>query len=122
VRNLTLTRRLLGGALIAVAFATSTAPHNHPLGELFGGFSTAGERAVTTHDPHSRASHWHAVIRFVKEEPCLACQWHRLLGIGSRAALAVTLSTGPALVLPPPGSPASVSRFTLPSRGPPSIP
>jgi hypothetical protein len=122
VRIQTLIRRLLGGSLIAVVAATSTAPHNHPLAELFGGSSAAVERAVTTHDPHSRASHWHAVIRFVKENPCLACQWHRLLGIGSRAALAITVSTGPALVLPPPGSPASVSRFTLPSRGPPSIP
>jgi hypothetical protein len=121
VRNLTLTRRLLGGALIAVAFATSTAPHNHPLGELFGGFSTAGERAVTTHDPHSRASHWHAVIRFVKEEPCLACQWHRLSGTFSNAGFASpTLSISPA----DQADPATVRSASLgqpSSRAPPTL-
>jgi hypothetical protein len=84
---LRLTRRLLGGALIAVVAATSTAPHNHPLSEPVGGLSAGGEQAVTTHDPHSRASHWHAVIRFVKENPCLACQWHRLPGVCLLAGL-----------------------------------
>lgn len=88
VRMSRMTRRLLGGALIAFVVATSAAPHNHPLGELLGGSVASGERAITTHDPHSRASHWHAVIRFVKEDPCLACQWHRLPGAPSQAAVA----------------------------------
>ena len=121
VRKLTLTRRLLGGALIAVAFATSTAPHNHPLGELGGEFSAAGERAVTTHDPHSRASHWHAVIRFVKEEPCLACQWHRLSGAFSCAGLASpTLSVSSADHAVP-GTVRSASLGQPSSRAPPSL-
>lgn len=85
---LTLTRRLLGSALIAVVAASSTARHNHPLSELPGGLSAGAEQAVTTHDPHSRASHWHAVIRFVKEDPCLACQWHRLAGACYQPAVA----------------------------------
>jgi hypothetical protein len=83
-----LIRRLLGATLVAVLFATTTASHNHPLGELIGGASASGERAVTTHDPNSRASHWHAVIRFVKEDPCLACQWHRLPGSCPQAGVA----------------------------------
>jgi hypothetical protein len=116
-----LTRRVLGGALIAVAFATSTAPHNHPLDELPGGFSAAGERAVTTHDPHSRASHWHAVIRFVKEEPCLACQWHRLSGAFSYDGLASpTLSVSPADQADPATvRPASLGQPS--SRAPPTL-
>jgi len=94
---LALTRRLPSAALIALALAASTAPHNHPLGELVGGFSAAGDYAVTTHDPHSRASHWHAVIRFVTEDPCLACQWHRLSGPSAVAGVAApTLSIFPA--------------------------
>jgi hypothetical protein len=121
VRKLTLTRRFLGGALIAVAFATSTAPHNHPLGELLGGFQASSEHAVTTHDPHSRASHWHAVIRFVKENPCLACQWHRLSGAFSYAGLASpTLSVSPAdHAVPAAVRSASLGRPS--SRAPPAL-
>jgi hypothetical protein len=84
-----LRRRFLGGVLVAVIAAIAGAPHNHSIDELVGGGSSAaGERAVTTHDPHSRASHWHAVIRFVKEDPCLACQWQRLPGACPPAQLA----------------------------------
>ena len=118
---LTIARRLLSGALIAVVCVTSTAPHNHPLSELSGAFTAVGERAVTTHDPHSRASHWHAVIRFVKEEPCLACQWHRLSGAFSYAGLASpTLSASPS----DQAVPATVRSASLgqpSSRAPPTL-
>jgi hypothetical protein len=119
---LTLTRRLLGGALVAVVCAIAIAPHNQSLDELFGGPSLgSAEQAVTTHDPHSRASHWHAVIRFVKENPCLACHWNRLLGLGSGVVVGFALSCAASVVLVQPVSPASAPWFTLPSRGPPSL-
>jgi hypothetical protein len=114
VRKLTLTRRLLGGALIAVALATSSAPHNHALGEFVGAFSAGGEHAVTTHDPHSRASHWHAVIRFVKEEPCLACQWHRLSGASLVAGFM------PPILSPHPAEHFVPTSLRSPSLGQPS--
>jgi len=118
---LKLTQRLLGGALIAVVAATSTAPHNHPLDELLGGFTAAGERAVTTHNPHSHASHWHAVIRFVKEDPCLACQWHRLPGASLLAGLASpTVSVSPA-DRPAPAEARSASLGQPSSRAPPTL-
>ena len=119
---LALTRRLLGAALIAGVCAASAAPHNHSFDELIGGPATAaGEQAVTTHDPHSRASHWHAVIRFVKENPCLACQWHRLAGASAVAGLvSPTHSALPA----PLGAPASLRPASLgrpSSRAPPAL-
>jgi hypothetical protein len=85
---LTLSRRLLGAVLTVSICVASAAPHNHSFEELLGRPSAAGEHAVTTHDPHSRASHWHAVIRFVKETPCLACQWHRISGGFSQTGFA----------------------------------
>jgi hypothetical protein len=120
VRLFLLTRRLLGAALIAGVCAASAAPHNHSFDELLGGFS-AGEQAVTTHDPHSQASHWHAVIRFVKENPCLACQWHRLAGASAVAALvSPTLSVLPAALAAPASlRPASLGRPS--SRAPPAL-
>ena len=119
---LALTRRLLGAALIAGVCAASAAPHNHSFDELLAGPSAAaGEQAVTTHDPHSRASHWHAVIRFVKENPCLACQWHRLSGAFSYAGLASpTLSVSPAdQAVPAALRSASLGRPS--SRAPPAL-
>ena len=117
-----LTRRLFGAALIAGVCAATAAPHNHPFDELLGGPSAAaGEQAVTTHDPHSRASHWHAVIRFVKENPCLACQWHRLAGASAATGLvSPTLSASPAAVAAPEIlRPASLGRPS--SRAPPAL-
>jgi hypothetical protein len=118
---LAMTRRFLGGALIAIFCAISSAPHNHALSEVADGFSPSGEQAVTTHDPHSRASHWHAVIRFVKENPCLACQWHRLSGAFSYTGLASpTLSVSPAGQADP-VTVRSASLGQASSRAPPTL-
>ena len=114
-------RRLLGSALIAVVAANSTAPHNHSLSEFAGELSAGAEQAVTTHDPHSRASHWHAVIRFVKEDPCLACHWQRLAGACSQAAAArPTFSVSPGdCALPAAVRSASLGRPS--TRAPPAL-
>jgi len=116
-----LIRRLLGATLVAVLFATSTASHNHPLGELIGGYSASGERAVTTHDPNSRASHWHAVIRFVKEDPCLACQWHRLAGALCQAAAAPAIVAVSSPNYTVPAALRSIPLGQPSSRAPPTL-
>ena len=119
---LVLTRRLLGAALIASVCAASEAPHNHSFDELLSGPSAAaGEQAVTTHDPQSRASHWHAVIRFVKENPCLACQWHRLAGASAVVGVVSrSFSISPAAIAAPASlRPASLGRPS--SRAPPTL-
>jgi hypothetical protein len=121
MRMLALTRRLLGSALIAVVATSSTAPHNHPLDELAGGLSGGAAQAVTTHDPHSRASHWHAVIRFVKEAPCLACQWHRLAGACSQAAVAPAIVAVPLADHALPAALRSTSLGRPTSRAPPAL-
>jgi hypothetical protein len=122
VRLLTLSRRLLGAVLTAGVCVASAAPHNHSFEELLGGSSAvAGEHAVTTHDPHSRASHWHAVIRFVKENPCLACQWHRLSGGFSHTGLSSpTVSVYPADKADP-ATVRSASLGQASSRAPPAL-
>lgn len=122
MRHLTAARRLFGAALVAGVCAASAAPHNHSFDELLGGPSAAsGEQAVTTHDPHSRASHWHAVIRFVKENPCLACQWHRLSGASAVAGVvSPSLSVLPA-ALSAPASLRSASLGRPSSRAPPAL-
>ena len=119
---MTTTRRLFGAALIASVCAASAAPHNHSFDELLGGPSAAaGEQAITTHDPHSRASHWHAVIRFVKENPCLACQWHRFAGAN---AVAGVISPGLSVLPAALAAPASLRTASLgrpSSRAPPAL-
>ncbi len=121
MRIVTLARRLLGAALIAVVAASSAAPHNHPLDEITGGRLTGAEQAVTTHDPHSRASHWHAVIRFVKEDPCLACQWQRLASARPAAALSAPGHSVLPASLAPPASLRSASLGQPSSRAPPTL-
>ena len=84
-------------------------------------YQFAGEQAITTHDPHSRASHWHAVIRFVKENPCLACQWHRLFGSITSAGLASpTVPVSPA-DRPAPATARTASLGQPSSRAPPTL-
>jgi hypothetical protein len=116
------TRRLVGAALIAGVWAASAAPHNHSFDELVGGPSAAaGEHAVTTHDPHSRASHWHAVIRFVKENPCLACQWHRLCGASLVVGPAPPILSVSHAILASPASIRAASLGRPSSRAPPGL-
>ncbi len=114
-------RRLVASVSLAAILAAALAPHRHagleeePVGE-------AGSlRVLTTHNPRSSAAHWHAIIRFVEESPCLACHGQRHAGIPSLAALFLPILRGRALTALPPRSAISVARFTHLSRGPPCL-
>ncbi len=100
-------RRIVAGALLAVALGGNFASHHHSLLSPEEGFGREEERAVTRHDPYSRASHWHAVLAFVHEQECVACHNQRLAGlpvlgrdataaVSSRASLQVRCAAAPA--------------------------
>ena len=78
---------------------------------------------LTTHNPQSKASHWHAVLRIVEEDPCWAC--HR--GPHSAFPFRSASTVPPVLSRRRSGAPflraprAFVARFTRLSRGPPAL-
>ena len=114
-------RRLAAWALAAVVFAASAAPHRHFGLADEGAGDKASQSVLTTHDPLSRAFHWHAVLKIVQEDACWACHWNRVAGLSSTSAYRPALLPGRALALLPPRSALSVARFTRLSRGPPAL-
>jgi len=114
-------RRLAAGALAAAVFAAGAAPHRHFDLVDEGAGDKASQSLLTTHDPLSRAFHWHAVLKIVQEEPCWACHWNRVAGLSSTSTYRPALLPGRALALLPPRSARSVARFTRLSRGPPAL-
>jgi hypothetical protein len=114
-------RRLAAWALLAAILAAGAAPHRHLGLADEGAGEKASQSVLTTHDPLSRAFHWHAVLKVVQEDACWACHWNRLFSLGSTSACCPALLPGRALALLPPRSALSVARFTRLSRGPPAL-
>jgi hypothetical protein len=115
-------RRIAASALLAATFAGNFAAHHHSLLSADDGSpGREEERAVTRHNPLSRASHWHAVLGFVREHDCVACHNQRLAGLpveGCTPAPAVSIR----LALPARAVLAPASRLLCtPSRGPPIL-
>jgi hypothetical protein len=77
---------------------------------------------VSNHNPAAAARHWHAIIRFLQDEPCWACRWHRALGLPVAAPTSLPDFVHHPLGLLPPRSAATIARFTRLSRGPPAPP
>jgi hypothetical protein len=69
-----------GWLLILATLAGTLAVHDHNFLTPETENTPAGDLYVTRHNPLSRASHWHAVIRVDHEHHCVACQFHRLPG------------------------------------------
>lgn len=114
-------RRLAAWALAVAVFAAGAAPHRHIGLEDEGAGDKPSQSVLTTHDPLSRAFHWHAVLKIVQEDPCWACHWNRVAGLSSISTYLAALLPGQALALLPPRSALSVARFTRLSRGPPPL-
>jgi cytochrome c5 len=97
-------RRFAGALLAAAIFAAAPAPHDHSLFES----ERSAPEAVTSHNPLSAASHWHAVRGFLRPEICLACHGHRLPGLPVLAQATWMAIWAVALELP--------TRFDVPRR------
>jgi hypothetical protein len=112
-------RRLTGSALLAAVLAAATASHHHAV--LDTDSEARSEEVVTTHNPYSNASHWHAILRIVPVDPCWACHWSRLFGLPWAAEASLPALAGRTLNALPPRSAISVAYFTRRSRAPPAL-
>lgn len=97
-------RRFAGAVLAAAIFAATPAAHDHSLFES----ERSAPEVVTSHNPLSAASHWHAVRGFLRPEICLACHWHRFSGLPVLARATWMAISAVALELP--------TRFDVPRR------
>ncbi|HEV8231367.1 MAG TPA: hypothetical protein VGQ75_03395, partial [Thermoanaerobaculia bacterium] len=105
-------------ALLAI-IAAGVAPHHHAI--LAVDSETRSEDVVTTHDPFSNASHWHAILKILPVDPCWACHWSRLSGLLRSATVAPPSFANWKLNALPPRSAISIARFTRRSRAPPDL-
>lgn len=111
MRGISSWKRAVGWALVAVTCTTAAALHRHV---SFSDFvdedyaSNGRQRAVTSHNPLSSATHWHRVVRF-EEDNCPACHSQRAAGLvaGMSAApdaphvfFALAVSVDPVLARP----------------------
>jgi hypothetical protein len=112
-------RRLTGSVVLAAVLAAVTASHHHAV--LATDSETGSEEVVTTHNPSSTASHWHAILKIVPVDPCWACHWSRLFGLPWAAEVSLPAPASRTLNALPPRSAISVARFTRRSRAPPPL-
>jgi hypothetical protein len=79
--------RRIAGAIFLAAFAVgATLPHHHSLtADLYesGFIQQDHDHVLSSHDPHSRSTHFHAILGF-EHDACAAC--HGIRGLGRPAA------------------------------------
>ena len=114
-------RRLAAAALLLAALAGAGLHHHEDLSGALS-VASAGEardRVVSSHSPLSKTAHWHSGVR-VKDDPCLACQSHRMAGLAAdaRPETPLTIVLGAAAVLA--FAPISVTESFHGCRAPPS--
>jgi len=112
-------RRLAGSITLAAIIAACAATHHHAA--LGPESENSSEEVVTTHNPLSTASHWHAILKIVPVEACWACHWSRVAGAPPTAAATSPVVTARNINALPPRSALSIARFTRRSRGPPAL-
>ena len=116
-------RRFLGWALIASALAGAGAPHTHSFFSAFEPAAGGSEapRVVTHHNPLSRATHCHAVLRLV-EDGCPACSAQRTATLSRSAEpRPFVAATEPVIALAS-ASPRPASPLPKSPRAPPAAP
>ena len=112
-------RRLAGLLALAAIVAAGAASHHHSF--LTADFETRSEEVVTTHNPLSTASHWHAILKILPIDPCWACHWSRLSTNLRSIGVSRPIFTGSKVNALPLRSAISVARFTRRSRAPPDL-
>ena len=122
-RSSVLRRRLAGAVLLLAVLAAAGGLHHHD--DLFGAFQggapgAATERVASSHSPLSKGAHWHSGVS-VKQDPCLACQTHRLPGLASGACAGAQLSVLQFAVAIVTVAPGSAVRHSGGSRAPPAL-
>ena len=112
-----LLRRIAAGLVLLGAFAGAGLHHHEDLAGIVG---APAERALSSHDPLSRGSHWHAAV-VAKDDPCLACHGQRAAGLSVEGHGAAPVASvrfrgagGPAL-------PTVAALSTHGSRAPPAL-
>lgn len=110
-------RRFAAAALAAATLSAVPAAHDH---SLFENERSAPE-AVTSHNPLSRARHWHAVRGFLRPETCLACHAQRSAGLPALSQAQGKSPKAAAAEPPTQVDPAHRPLDAHPSRGPPSL-
>ena len=123
MRRAPICRSLFAWALVALTCATAAPLHNHvSLSELLGDEVGAhgGQRAITSHDPLSAATHWHRVVRYV-DDNCPIC--HSQRAARPVAAVAASTESLPARLAAAPSADLTLVRpaITDGSRAPPSL-
>jgi hypothetical protein len=117
-------RRLIGSILLlAAVLAAAGGLHNHvDLARIAaaGMAPAGGERVLSNHSPHEKASHWHSVVR-VQDHSCLACHTQRFAAVASRSQSAAPSEVGLFQSHAGPAGFASAFRLSDPTRGPPTV-
>ena len=115
-------RRFVGGLLVAATALVFAAPHRHALSDFSDaeGMIAGGERVVSSHDPLSRASHWHA-SRIVKDDDCIACRAHRFSAPFRMDSVPAPVLGSPFACAPQTDNLASRLQTPSASRAPPSL-
>ena len=110
-------RRLAAG-IVLLGTLGGAGLHHHE--NLAGTVGAPAERALSSHDPLSRGSHWHAAV-VAKDDLCLACHGQRAVGLSVEGHGAAPVASvrfrgagGPAL-------PAVAALSTHGSRAPPAL-
>src|SRR5687768_6076765 len=114
-----MTRRLAGFIVVLAILAAGSASHHHAALSLDP--EGRSEEVVTTHDPSSNASHWHAILDIVALESCWACPCSRLFDLPRPGGLSHAGLDSRRWNALPPRAASSVARFTRRSRAPPIL-
>jgi cytochrome c5 len=110
-------RRFPATALAAAILSAAPASHDHALFES----ERSAPEAVTSHNPLSRASHWHQVRGFLHAETCLACHAQRSAGLPALAQAHGTNPTTAAAEQPFLANSVHRPVDPRPSRAPPGL-
>jgi hypothetical protein len=112
-------RRFLAPILLATSLLGATTAHHHSILED----ASSSRPAVTVLDPRCARTQplsLHAIPRIIERDVCWACHWHRLLTGAPDPALPEPEGRRRTFAVAPPRIAERLTRYTLPSRGPPS--